>query len=45
MEDSLQFGIHCQWLISAKDENGYVTIEFQNITVRGIIIEMKTLSH
>ena len=37
VEDSLQLGIHCQWLISAKAENGYVTLEFQNIKVTGII--------
>ena len=26
-------GTYCQWLISAEDENSYVTLEFQNINV------------
>ena len=24
---------YCQWLISAEDENAYITLEFQNINV------------
>ena len=27
-------GTFCQWLISAQDNNGYVTLEFQNFNVR-----------
>ena len=30
-------GTYCQWLISAQDDNGYVTLEFQNFNVRNII--------
>ena len=28
---------YCQWLISAQDNDGYVTIEFQNFHVRNTI--------
>ena len=27
-------GTYCQWLISAQNDDDYVTIEFQNINVR-----------
>ena len=26
-------GTYCHWLISAEDENSYITLEFQNINV------------
>ena len=37
VEDVWPFGTYCQWLISAQDNNDYVTIEFQNFNVRNII--------
>ena len=27
------YGTYCQWLISAKDENSYITVQFDNINV------------
>ena len=32
--DNWPHGTYCQWLISAEDNDGYVTIEFQNFQVR-----------
>ena len=26
-------GTYCQWLISAEDENSYITLEFENLNV------------
>ena len=37
VEDNWPFGTYCQWLILAQDDNGYVTLEFQNFNVRNII--------
>ena len=34
VEDNLPLGTYCQWLISAKDNNAYVTLEFQNFNER-----------
>ena len=30
-------GTYCQWLISTQDNDGYVTLEFQNFYVRNSI--------
>ena len=35
--DNWPHGTYCQWLISAQDNDGYVTIEFQNLIVRNPI--------
>ena len=37
VEDNWPHGTYCQWLILAQDDNGYVTLEFQNFNVRNII--------
>ena len=34
VEDNWPDGTYCQWLISAQDNNDYVTLEFQNFNVR-----------
>ena len=34
VDDSLPFGTYCQWLISAQEDDGHVTLEFQNFNVR-----------
>ena len=34
IEDNWPLGTYCQWLISAQDNNGYVTLEFENFNVR-----------
>ena len=31
-------GTYCQWLISAQEDDGYVTLEFQNFHVNEIIV-------
>ena len=31
--DNWPVGTYCHWLISAEDENSYITLEFQNINV------------
>ena len=33
VEKNWQVGTYCQWQIPAKDENSYITLEFQNINV------------
>ena len=33
-DTKLQFGTYCQWLISAVDDEHYVTLEFENLDVR-----------
>ena len=33
-EYNLPDGTYCQWLISAQDNNGYVTLEFNFLNVR-----------
>ena len=38
VEDSWPLGTYCQWLISSQDNDGYVTIEFQNFKVRNKMI-------
>ena len=35
-------GTYCQWLISTQEDDGYVTLEFQNFNVRNTI-ELKKL--
>ena len=37
VEDNWPHGTNCQWSILAQDDNGYVTLEFQNFNVRNII--------
>ena len=37
VKDIWSYGTYCQWLISAQDDNGYVTLEFQNFNVWNII--------
>ena len=37
VENNWPDGTHCLWLISAEDNDGYVTIEFQNFNVRNSI--------
>ena len=34
VEDNWPDRFYCQWLISAQDNDGYVTFEFENINVR-----------
>ena len=43
VEDNWPEGTYCQWLISAQDDNGYVTLEFQNVHVRNSIAIKKYL--
>ena len=33
VDNNWPVGTYCQWLISAGDENSYITLEFQNINV------------
>ena len=33
VESEWPVGTHCQWLISAIDENHYITLEFQSLDV------------
>ena len=33
VDNNWPLGTYCQWLISAEDENSYITLEFQNINV------------
>ena len=37
VENDLLNGTYCQWMILAQDDNGYVTLEFQNFNVRNSI--------
>ena len=37
VENNWPDGTYCQWLISAQDNNDYVTLEFQNFNVRNTI--------
>ena len=39
VEDNLPGSIYCQWMISAPDKDGYVTLEFENFNVRTNCIE------
>ena len=34
VENNWPLGTYCQWLISAQDNDYYVTLEFQNFNVR-----------
>ena len=34
VDNNLQYGTYCQWLISAIDDKHYVILEFENIDVR-----------
>ena len=33
VDNNWSVGTYCQWLISAEDENSYITLEFENINV------------
>ena len=33
VQNNWPVGIYCPWLISADDDNTYITLEFQNINV------------
>ena len=37
VENNWPDGTYCQWLISAQDNDGYVTLEFENFNVRNTI--------
>ena len=37
VEDNWPDSTYCQWLISTQENNGYVTLEFQNFNVRNTI--------
>ena len=45
VEKSWPLGTYCQWLISAQDDNGYVTLEFQNVNVRNSIAIKKIFNY
>ena len=34
VENDWPFGMECQWLISAEDDQHYVNLEFENIDVK-----------
>ena len=38
VEDNISDGTYCEWLISSQDDDGYVTLEFQNFNVRNTSI-------
>ena len=42
VENNWPHGTYCQWLLSAQDDDDYVTLEFPNFNVR-IIIVLKEL--
>ena len=37
VEDNWPHSTYCQWLISAQDNDGSVTLEFQNFIVRNFV--------
>ena len=37
IKDNWPLGTYCQWLILAQDNDGYVTLEFQNFNVRNTL--------
>ena len=37
VEDNLTHNTYCQWSISTQDNEGYVTLEFENFNVRNTI--------
>ena len=45
VEDDRRFSTYCQWLISAQDENGYITLEFENFNVRNTIAFEKIFNY
>ena len=45
VEDNLTHSTYCHWLISAQDNEGYVTLEFENFNVRNSIVFYKTFNH
>ena len=46
VEDNLlPVNTYCQWLISSQDNNGYVTLEFQNFNVRNTIVLKKLFDY
>ena len=34
VEDNWPDGTYCQWMISAQEDEGYITLEFQNLNVK-----------
>ena len=36
-------GTYCQWLISTQEDDGYVTLEFQNFNVRNSVASKRNL--
>ena len=44
VQDNLPMGTYCQWMISAQDDDGYVTLEFQNFYVK-ITLALKEWCH
>ena len=45
VEDNWPVSTYCQWLISAQDYDGYVTLEFENFNVRNSIVFYKIFNH
>ena len=45
IDNNWPLGTYCQWLISAEDENSYITLEFQNINVSNEIFSFKMFCH
>ena len=45
VKDYWSHGTYCQWLISAQDYDGYVTLEFENFNVRNSIVFYKIFNH
>ena len=43
VDNNLQYGTYCQWLISAIDDMHYVILEFENVDVR--IAELDYVPH
>ena len=43
VEEIWPVGTYCQWLISAQDNDDYVTLEFQNFNVRNSIAFWKII--
>ena len=44
VENNWDDGTYCQWMISAQDDDGYVTLEFQNFNVK-ITLALKEWCH
>ena len=44
VENNWDDGTYCQWMISAQDDDGYVTLEFHNFDVK-ITLALKEWCH